>query len=421
MVVVGAGAAGLAAARRLAQRSLRVVVLEARERIGGRAWPVQLGGNLPVELGAEFVHGPAPLTRALLREAGQTANEDEGDGWIREPGGALRHDETSFEADNALLDGVQHLERDESVAAYFARFDGDPGRRAAVSAARSFVEGFDAADPEIASVRGIFEEWRSGVDSTIARPSRGYGPMFERLREDCLERGVDLRLSTPVSEILWRPGYVAAGPVEARAAVVTIPAGVLNDGGVAFAPELPAATREALQNIIMGFVVKVVLEFRTPFWERIANGAYRDAAFFRHPGGRFQAYWTQLPQRRNTITAWAGGPSAIALDGLSTQEFVEAALTGFGEVLGDSQLARREFAGAAVHDWNRDPFSRGAYSYVAVGGAGARAALAQPVAGTLFFAGEATASAGHGGTVEGALETGERAAAQAAHVLNAKP
>jgi monoamine oxidase len=127
-----------------------------------------------------------------------------------------------------------------------------------------------------------------------------------------------------------------------------------------------------------------------------------------------------LPVRSELIVAWVGGPGAVALSGRSQPELVEMALAGLGELLGEVELARGEFEGGLTHDWSGDPFARGAYSYVAVGGGNARAALAVPVGESLFFAGEATSSDGQGGTVNGAIETGERAAAQAVAALGVK-
>jgi monoamine oxidase len=124
-----------------------------------------------------------------------------------------------------------------------------------------------------------------------------------------------------------------------------------------------------------------------------------------------------LPVRSELIVAWVGGPKAIALNGASQAERIDRALDGFGALFGESVLAREEFEGGVTHDWHHDPFSRGAYSYIVVGGDGARSALAAPVDDTLFFAGEATSTDGQGGTVNGALETGERAAQEVATSL----
>ena len=156
----------------------------------------------------------------------------------------------------------------------------------------------------------------------------------------------------------------------------------------------------------MGHVVKVALWFRTAFWEGLREGRYRDSAFFRSPGLPFAAYWVQVPIRSELVVAWAGGPRATALHGLAPDEIIARALDGFVVLFGEPELARTEFESGVTHDWSRDPFARGAYSYIAAGGGDARAVLAAPVDDTLFFAGEATSNDGQGGTVNGALETG---------------
>jgi hypothetical protein len=124
-----------------------------------------------------------------------------------------------------------------------------------------------------------------------------------------------------------------------------------------------------------------------------------------------------MPQRSRTIVAWAGGPRAAALDGTPDQERIERARDQFATIFGQRELARREFEGGVTHDWSTDPFACGAYSYVKTGAGSARAALAAPVDDTLFFAGEATATGGQGGTVSGAFESGIRAAREAARAL----
>jgi monoamine oxidase len=431
VIVIGAGAAGLAAARSLAGQSLRVIVLEARDRTGGRVWSVPSSrAATPAELGAEFIHGRATETMALLRDAGSAAIEMGGDSWTRDEHGDLQREEDDFVPASGIFDGARALAADESVDRFLQRFAGDAAMRERVADARTFVEGFEAADPVIASARAIADELRSGVDCASARPLGGYPPVFERLLSACAATGVQRHLSTVVRRIAWRRGAVAvdavgvsgeARTIRARAAIVTLPVGVLRHRGdeteVAFDPDLPAAKRAALGKLEMGHAVRVVLWFRTAFWERLRDGRYRDGAFFRRTGQPFAAYWTQYPVRSELIAAWAGGPKATALRGLSAAERIECALEGIGALFGEPALVRDEFDGGVTHDWSRDPFARGAYSYVAVGGGDARAVLAAPLDDTLFFAGEATSNDGQGGTVNGALETGERAAQEAAASL----
>jgi len=432
-IVIGAGAAGLAAARSLAGRAVRVVVLDGRDRVGGRVWSRPVARTAaPAELGAEFIHGRGELTLRLLREVGVGAVDVAGELWTCSEDGQLRREGGGSSSAAGIFEGARGLANDESVDRFLRRFEANDATRETARAARAFVEGFDAADPAIASARAMADEWRSGVDSAIARPLGGYRPMFDHLRDACVAAGVQICLSTIVRRIAWRRGVVAidvnrsgeSRTIRARAAIVTLPVGVLrypgDEAAVAFAPELPPAKREALRSIEMGHAVKVALVFRTAFWERVQNGRYRDAAFFRCERQPFPTYWTQLPVRSTLIIAWAGGPEAIATSGVAEADLVERALKGFGALFNEPDLVRHEFEGGLTHDWNRDPFARGAYSYVAVGGKDARTTLAAPVDDTLFFAGEATSTDGQGGTVNGALETGERAAAEAATPLRAK-
>ncbi len=432
-IVIGAGAAGLAAARSLAGRSVRVVLLDARDRVGGRVWSRPVAPTAaPAELGAEFIHGRGELTMLLLRDAGIRAIDAAGEVWTCSEDGALRRETRGSSSAAGIFEAARTLANDESVDRFLRRFEADEATRETAKAARAFVEGFDAADPAIASAGAMADEWRSGVDSLVARPLGGYRRMFDHLRDACVAAGVQICLSTIVRRISWRRGFIAidtnrrgeSRTIRARAAIVTLPVGVLRHSGdetaVAFDPDLPPAKREALLSIEMGHVVKVALWFRTAFWDRVQNGRYRDAAFFRCEGQPFPTYWTQVPLRSMLVVAWAGGPKAIALGGLAEADVIGRALNSFGGLFKEQELVRKEFEGGLTHDWSRDPFARGAYSYVAVGGGDARAALAAPVDDTLFFAGEATSTDGQGGTVNGALETGERAAAEAAMALGVK-
>lgn len=424
VVVIGAGAAGLAAARRLAERSIRVIVLEGRDRVGGRVrWETVGTVGEPAELGAEFIHGTAPETSALLHEAGLSKVETGDNSWTYTPHAGLRPSEDDFLDGNIFAEARELANRDESVEAFLRRFDGVPARRAQAARARTFVEGFEAADPALASVFSIADEIASGVDSVSSRLVGSYAPLFAHAQAACLAAGADLHLNTRVERVAWKHGNVTiatrdasgiAGTVHARCAIVTVPVGVLQQREratpIAFEPPLPAAKQAALRGLEMGHAVRVALAFRTPFWETLAGGRYRDAAFFRFDGGTYNAIWTQMPLRRRTVVAWAGGPRAAKLAGTSADERIERARDEFGDLFGERDLARHEFEGGATHDWTTDPLACGAYSYVVTGGGAARVELGLPLGDALFFAGEATATDGQGGTVSGAFGTGMRAA-----------
>lgn len=431
VVVLGAGASGLAAARQLVRAGIPSIVIEARDRIGGRVLEASQGTNC-VELGAEFIHGPAPETRALLRETGQREVEPGGEDWVSDADGKLERRDDDFRASVALFRDVGMLEIDESVERFLARYTHGSAAQEARDA-RTFIEGFDAADPAKASARGIAFEWESGVDSQAARPVGGYRAIFAHLFDRCVEAGIRFEFSAVVQRIRWQQrGAVSvtvrnpSGTLQtfhARAAIITLPAAVLRHEGdadeITFEPALPFEKREALQKIETGDVVKAALWFRTRFWEDVRDGRYRDAGFFRDSDGTFQVYWTQMPLRRPVVIAWLGGPKATVLRRRPREAVIARALEEFGTLLGDSQRAHREFEGGVMHDWGGDPFARGAYSYLGVGGERARSQLAAVLDDTLFFAGEATSDDGQGGTVNGALATGERAAREVAAALAA--
>ena len=392
-------------------------------------WETAGSVAVPVERGAEFIHGAAAEDVGVAGRSRVDGGRDRRCDVGRDARGELQRSDDDDISDVDLFERVAELAADESVETFLRRFDDDPHTHADAQRARVFVEGFEAADPALASVRSIAEELHSGVDSSSARPVGSYAPLFAHLVRTCTRAGADLRLNTAVERVVCGAGAVtitargATGDremIRARCAIVTVPVGVLQQRAPAtpltFEPPLPAAKQMALQRLEMGHAVRVALAFRTPFWERIADGRYRDAAFFRCEGA-FNVFWTQLPLRDRTIVAWAGGPRATALRDLTAQERIERAREQFGALLGERDLVRSEFEAGATHDWSADPFACGAYSYVTTGGGDARAELGAPAGDTLFFAGEATQTDGQGGTVSGAFASGLRAADAIIRVL----
>ena len=180
-------------------------------------------------------------------------------------------------------------------------------------------------------------------------------------------------------------------------------------GAVRFTPSLKEK-RPALDGLASGAVIKVALLFRTAFWEELDAGRYRGASFFHSPHAAFPTFWSALPESVPLLIAWAGGPKAARLADAAAPEIVRETVTSLKSVFGARTGIEEQLAAAWVHHWQQDPFARGAYSYVTVGGHGARRALAEPLHDTLYFAGEATDYEGEHGTVAGALHSGERAA-----------
>jgi monoamine oxidase len=425
VVVIGAGAAGLVAARALAQAGLAVELLEAQERTGGRILTLPGTDGAALELGAEFVHGDPAATLALAKEAGLPIVPAGAPHWeLRN--GALVPADRAFDGVEQLIRQAQGHGEETSVALFLKRFGGDHPLHSAAEWARLLVEGFDAADPTRASLAAIVEEWTmgAGVQRGQGRPAGGYGRLIAHLTSSAESSGVKLKLGTVATTISWKSNEVLVDAVaqgvpyrvSARCAIVAVPLGVLQSapgetGALVFAPAL-TGKRDALDHLIMGDVLKVVLRFREPFWERIAGGRFCGAAFFHANDQIFPTFWTALPDRAPLLTAWTGGPRAERLSGADDATIVAAALADTRLLFGSWIDVTAQLVDARVHNWQRDPFARGAYSYVAVGGRKARSGLAAALEHTLFFAGEATDATGQSGTVAGALASGERAAAQ---------
>jgi monoamine oxidase len=423
VVVIGAGAAGLAAALQLARQGLAVHVLEARDRIGGRILTrYEAGSSVPLELGAEFIHGRSAAIFDRLERAGLLAMDVAVSRWKRQ-GDQLRSADSLFDAMRAQLARVPRPVHDLPFAAFLQ----GPARRRLTPAVRAFarrlVEGFDAADATRVSTHAILEEWSGGsaADAPTFRPLDGFGKLMAAMAAELQALQVPLRLNSVVQQLHWQPGAVhvtgiASGlsfELSAPRAVITLPLGVLQlpqqaAGAVGFFPPLHAK-QAALRGLAAGPVMKVVLRFREPFWERLAAGCYRDVVFFNQPGGVFPTFWSTLPLRTSVLNAWAGGCHASRLAGWDSEQIVAAAIKGVASLFGRPQV-RRWVEGSYVHDWQADPFARGAYSYVTAGAGGARQLLAKALHGTLFFAGEAADTGGESGTVAGALQSGERAA-----------
>jgi monoamine oxidase len=432
VIVVGAGVSGLAAARDLSRNGLRVLILEARQRMGGRIDTQRPAGWAnPVEMGAEFIHGGNPYLWRLMRSARAKVRRTPERHWFAQ-GGAFRR---IAGLDRTLASVTGHIDPAKagslSFAGYFARFPAAFGPDA-WALARGFVEGFEAAPLDGISARSLAGESRDEGQQFVV--PGGYDQIVGRLAADCETRGVRILRESVVRSVSWRKGAVRVAVSDlksgrrsdysSRAAVVTLPLGVLKaargTGSVRFRPAL-AAKRAAIAGMQMGHVVRISLRFSKACWRRMLPQKFRGArshgfGFIHSNSPGVRVWWSQSDQP--VLVGWAGGPTARRLLGLAPEARLRQALASLSAALGMSAAAvRRGVIDWREADWSRDPFSRGAYSYTAAGHDGGAALLRRPVKGTLFFAGEATASGSEVGTVHGALASGVRAAGEAARAL----
>jgi len=407
-LVLGAGAAGLRAGAELLRKRVRVLVVEARDRIGGRVHSIEdreLGRV--VELGAEFVHGRPyrEIKRAKLKLEEMDGRQ------MALLGGELRDVTRQF---RSMLRKLAEARGAGTALSWLATARLDRAER---ELARHYIEGFFAAPAAFVGIEGVANDQGTRTRRVIGgydRPLRGHA--------DALRRGDALRLGLTVETVRWRKGRVevrartltgAAEELEAERLVVALPVSVLAAlDGVRFDPPL-RRKREALAWVRTGAVVKALLRFREPFW---LTRALRKVDFFHAPGAPFPTWWRGSPREVPLLTGWAGGPAA---ERLGREDRLALAVDSVSRLFGRS---RREvdssLDGARIIDWSEDPFARGAYAYELAGAPpDLLPRLAAPEEGTLFFAGEAFSLTGRGGTVDGALETGARAARELLRAL----
>lgn len=447
VVVAGAGVAGLAAAAALREEGVAVVVLEARDRPGGRIRTVYPGdtddngdtgdvgdrddpGIRPgadpaaLELGAEFLPEDGAAAR-LLREAGATltAAPDR-------HGRLIRGELEPVELEPILARGVAALPDpgeggpDLTLAGALDRAELEPH---VADTLRRYVEQYHLAPAEEVSARWVAEVESTAEGGGGGRQVRAAGGL-DRLVRILADRVGPGRIR-PRQEVV----HVAAGapnpraPVRvdargpdgvvewrARAAIVALPVGVLHAGRVQITP-LAGRQAAALDGLRMGWVVKLSLLFRRPFWRQslAPGGRDRDRITFLHSDAAFPTWWDASPHP--VLVAWAGGRAAAALTGTGAgpatveEDLVDRAIAQLADMMGWSPVAvSGELVTFAVHPWWDDPLAGGAYPYALAGSAGASRDLALPIEDRLVLTGDG--AAGEMGTVEGAMAAGRKAA-----------
>jgi monoamine oxidase len=432
LIVIGAGAAGLTAATTLAHAGLSVTIIEARDRIGGRIFTLRDPKyGAAVELGAEFIHGLTLLNQPQVR-----IREIDGDNWCSVDG---KLGTCNFFADvESILSKMDDRKPDQSFLDFLEeccpRANASPRQQHSREWALGYVSGFNAADPALVGVhwlvQGMHAEEEIEGDRAF-RAEHGYADLTDFFQQQLDAAGVSVLQNTIVEEICWRPGHAdvtllgpeGASVISAPRVLLTVPLGVLQaqsgeKGAIRFAPDLRQEKQNAIRNVIMGKAARVVLRFRERFWKDLPSGKNSSnkmdgmSFLFSHDES-FPTWWTTWPEKLPFLVGWAPFRAAEAVAGKDKSFVAERSLNTLHRLLGVSvQELEGLLEHAYFHDWQTDPFSRGAYSYGKVGGDGMNEALAQPVDNTLFFAGEATDVTGHNGTVHGAIASGNRAAAE---------
>lgn len=424
ILVIGAGASGLMAARELAKEGWKTTILEARNRIGGRIYTLHDDSfPEPVELGAEFVHGNLPVTIKLLKDAGISYQAMKGK-FLQ-----VSHDEVKKEntplPDWPLLEKrLKELHEDMTIADFLNQFFSEEKYADLKRSVKGFAEGYSAADTTRASVFAFRDEWLNEEDSDQYRIKGGYESLVNFLADECTSSGSRIHLSSVVTEIHWQKDRVSVMTeggknYTANKVVITVPLGILQAqppgaGCISFIPAIPDKMKSILA---MGYggVIKVLLQFSEPFWrdasfnKRIGY-SFRDAGFI-FSNATIPTWWTQLPEKNSLLSGWLAGPNAEKWKASGEEIILQEALHSLAFIF---KMSESEVKGILsshrIMNWIADPFTRGAYSYATLQTAEAKKVLRHPVENTLFFAGEALGDSAESGTVESALTSGQQVA-----------
>lgn len=424
ILIIGAGAAGLMAARELSKAGKKVIVLEARDRTGGRIHTVHDPAfAMPVERGAEFVHGDLQLTIKLLREAAIEYYTIEGELW-RSTSGRLTKQDDFLENQGELVKRLKALEQDMSVKkfldTYFAGEQYAELRKALID----FVHGYDAADISYASSFSLLQELLGEQASQQYRIKGGYGRLVDFLVNECIKMGCIFELSTVVSTVNWRAGEVTVTTrsnktYSAGKVIITVPISVLQampdePAHISINP-LPEQVRQAIQVLGVSGVIKLVLQFNNAFWKNSQpvreSGAEKIGFVF--SDAPVPTWWTQLPEDNAIFTGWLAGPGALLWKELPDENILQQALESLSWIFSTELSAvESQMKAYQVANWTADNYTLGAYGYEKVESKQAKRILNTPLEDSLFFCGEALYEGPEHGTVEGALKSAEHVISQ---------
>ncbi|TWV99827.1 flavin monoamine oxidase family protein [Chitinophaga pinensis] len=407
IIIIGAGAAGLIAARELSAHHT-VTVLEARETTGGRIQTVYKDGVKSAETGAEFVHGELPITLGLLKEAGLSYYNIYGKMFqVRDGKWDARYE--MIEDWDGLLEKMSAIPTDTTMQAFLNEHY--PGEQYASlhESVQSFVQGYDLADMTKVSVKALYREWTNESEKNF-RIDRGYSAMIHFLEDVCRRQQARIITNAVVSHIEWSAGMVkvttkAGTTYTGTKVIIAVPLGILQQGAIHFSPALPAHTT-AVHQIGWGTVIKTVLAFKEPFWEKHA-----EQMGFLLGKAPIPTWWTQLPDKANVLTGWLGGPPAIPHLHKTNEALLEMALQSLAILCNESiDMLKAQLVESHISNWATDPHISGSYSYSTPATTAAQVVLNTPVDGTIYFAGEALYNGASPGTVEAALSTGKAVA-----------
>jgi len=407
VVIVGAGAAGLAAAQELIAQGVTVIVVEARDRIGGRAWTNTQTFGVPFDHGCSWLH-----------KADRNPFKPMADDWGYT---TLFHDdaEDTLFVDQRLANNEERAQYGQAWQSLYRAISGAGQKRQDVSAA--------SVSPRELPWIDVVEAWLGPMDMGVdledlsctdwwsmddLKPNymikEGFGTLVSQFG-----RGLPVKLNTPVNSIHWGGKGVTVetenGGLRAKACIVTASTGVLGPGSIRFDPPLPDWKQEAIASVPMGLLAKIPLQFKGSRFGLPTNGWLTY-----HTDSREACFFLGWPFDFDLMIGWVGGRFAWELTGAGTQAAIDFALQELRKIFGSE--VDKHFVKGAFTQWGEDPWAEGAYASARPGSAHQRALLSKPIADKLFFAGEASAG-GLAQTCGGAFLNGQSVARSVAHLV----
>lgn len=409
-IVIGAGAAGIAAAQVLKNKGKNVLVLEARDRIGGRVWTDDSFADFPVELGAEFIHGGKVITHEFIKEAGLSEIPVDRFGKLRWGDGKAK---AVAELPKHLRETIEKLWQDvENLVS--VELTKDLSLAEHLKSKGHVAEALQIADVLVAqtcvsslydlSCQDLQRDMKnSDTHDEESRIREGYKALFE-----FLARGIDIKLSSPAQKIEQNTSGVTVtsngNTFEAKTCIITLPITILQSGMIHFSPALSFEKQRAIHALKMEAGTKLLYKFTEPFWDDDLTYMLHDDLAAR--------WWTPGHGRKGSslIACYTTSARARTMDAMSKAEALTLGLKQLSKLLAvPFEKLRDSLTKTKRVSWAYDVYAQGAYAHVPPGAAEARIDLAKPE-GRLFFAGEATAYHSTPQTVHGAIDSGIHAA-----------
>ena len=411
VLVIGAGMAGISAARELSKAGLSVKVLEARDRVGGRVWSIRDFCKEPVEAGAEFIHGVEAATFPDVQAAGFSVrpcplirhtmfNLGGGTRWLP----FILMNPATWSTFTIML-RLKNLKEDLSARQFIEKMGyKGPARLLAQLTCTAHLPG----TLDEVGLLGLREDGVLHIEEVLNhRIAEGYDGLISHIG-----KGIDVEFGVVVEGVKWDAAGVTVTAkggreLEARAAVCALPLGVLKSGKVKFTPGLPESKQKAMKNLHVGPVSKVLLKFKERFWPKwLANLCVGE--------GPVTLYWPVFYNRGGSVddkdpvlVAYATGPRAAGLAAMGEEEAAETCVKDLARLFPKVNMDGMLVASRKI-DWSADPFAMGGYSCVLPGGMGSRPLLAAADTGALFWAGSATQISPIAEIVETAFASGRR-------------